>query len=282
VFLTYASPAGHALIDRRLYLPESWCQDADRRTTAHVPAHTVFATKPALALDMLAPAGIAELGLGYVLAVPRSHRITTVTGVRRRADHVAGGLPPTAWQRYSAGTGSKGPRWYDWAWIDTTEDGPGHSLLIRRTQDTGELAFYYAYTPTPVSLPTLVQVAGIRWCIEEAFQAAKSQVGLDHYQIRGWTGWHRFATLAMLALAYLAITRATLAPAAKPSTHDLARTTGPIPLTINEIRRLHSILLNPPQPRAEHALHWSLWRRSHQGRARNSHYKRHMGIATNS
>src|SRR5215831_11300223 len=103
------------------------------------------------------------------------------------------------WHRLSAGTGSKGPRWYDWAWASTHQ--PGHSLLIRRGS-SGELAFYRCWSPAPVPLAALVRVAGMRWSVEEQFQAAKGQVGLDHYQVRTWTGWHRFTTLAMLALAF--------------------------------------------------------------------------------
>jgi len=156
VLLGYAAPAGHALIDRRLYLPDSWCRDTARTARAGVPEQVRFATKPALALQMVTsalgagvPAGfvaadtvygndpvfrarVRDLGLGYVLAVSCAHRITVPGGIRHRVDQVAGDLPAESWQRYSAGTGSKGPRWYDWAWIDATTDaGPGHSLLIR-------------------------------------------------------------------------------------------------------------------------------------------------------
>ena len=306
VFLGYAAPAGHALIDRRLYLPDSWCQDAARTARADVPEQVRFATKPSLALQMLTNAlgagvpagfvaadtvygndpvfraGVRDLGLGYVLAVSCAHRITVPGGIRRRVDQVAGDLPPESWQRYSAGTGSKGPRWYDWAWIDaTTEAGPGHSLLIRSNTTTGELAYYRVYTPGRVSLADLVRVAGTRWCVEESFQAAKGQVGLDQYQVRGWTGWHRFITLAMLALAYLAISAAHHAPNARPGTHELARTDEPVPLTVPESRRLFAAFLSPAHRDPEHTLHWSTWRRTHQGHARHAHYKRRM-TSTNS
>jgi len=97
-----------------------------------------------------------------------------------RVDQIAAGLPTAAWQRYSAGVGSKGPRWYAWAWIEaSTSTEPGTTLLIRRNITIGELAFYRCWTPAPVTLAVLVRVAGIRWCVEESFQAAKGQVGLD-------------------------------------------------------------------------------------------------------
>jgi SRSO17 transposase len=103
--------------------------------------------------------------------------------------------------RFSAGAGAKGPRYHDWAWIEIGADGHRH-LLIRRNPSSGELAFYLCWSPQRMPLSELVRVAGSRWCIEECFQAAKSQVGLDHYQVRHWTAWHRHITLAMPALAF--------------------------------------------------------------------------------
>lgn len=215
-----------------------------------------------------------------MLCVARSHQITVRVGIRRRADQIAAALPATAWQRYSAGTGSKGPRWYDWAWIPADACENDHemedSLLIRRNPTTGETAYYRTYSPDPVALPTLVRVAGMRWAVEESFQAAKGQVGLDHYQVRGWTPWHRYTALAMLALALLAITTAQHAPADRPGTHRLAHATGPIPLTAPEIRGLLARLLTSPQTNLEHHLHWSAWRRNHQAAARRAHYRRRM------
>jgi SRSO17 transposase len=306
VFLSYATSAGRALIDRRIYLPRSWADDPHRCAAAGVPADVGFATKPDLALEMIIGAvaagmpvswvasdeaygdngafrtGAAKLGLGYVLAVSCTHRIPAWPGGKRqlRADHIAATLPRTCWQRVSAGTGSKGPRWYDWAWVCAHQ--PGHSLLIRRGSD-GELAFYRCWSPTPVTLATLVHVAGMRWSIEEQFQAAKSQVGLDHYQVRTWTAWHRFTTLAMLALAFLmACAAATPPPPADPWHH--ARQGGPIPLTAAEIRRLFNGLviaplrarLATPARAISDIQHWSNWRRHHQGQARRSHYQHRL------
>ncbi len=237
VFLSYASGRGRALIDRRVYLPKSWTGDLARCAVAGIPAEAKFAAKPELALDMVAGAvaagmpaawvaadelygdngtfraGVAKLGLGYVLAVSCDHWIPAFPGGKRklRADHIAAALPARCWHGVSAGTGSKGPRWYDWAWASAHQ--PGHSLLIRRGSD-GTLAFYRCWSPSPVTLSALVRIAGTRWAVEESFQASKSQAGLDHYQVRTWTGWHRHVTLAMLALAFLAACTAATAPAA--------------------------------------------------------------------
>lgn len=137
------------------------------------------------------------------------------------------------------------------------------------------MAFYRCWSPTLVSLPTLVQVAGIRWCVEESFQAAKGQVGLDHYQVRGWKPWHRFVTLAMLALAILATLTAATADRTDPDPHRHARPAGPIALTASEIRRLLNVLIRPAHDLA-HLLHWSNWRRHHQSSARRAHYRRRL------
>jgi SRSO17 transposase len=304
VFLAYASPRGRALIDRRLYLPRCWTEDPARCAAAGVPAEVGFATKPQLAAEMIGaaldggvdvgwvaadevygndPAFRARLrsrGVGFVLAVSCDHRVAIDGGkVRLRADQIAADLPTHAWHRMSAGTGSKGPRWYQWAWLDLTTGGDevGHTLLIRRNTSTGELAFYRCWSPRPVPLATLVRVAGVRWMVEETFQAGKGQVGLDQHQLRQWTGWHRFTVLAMLALAFLAACAAITATPASTDPYQHARPNpGPIRLTVNEIRRLFTTLVNPTIHTLAHRLRWSLWRRTHQARARQCHYKRRL------
>ncbi len=290
VFLSYAAPAGHALIDRELYLPRSWAADPARCAAAGIPAGTEFATKPKLARRMIGralDAGIpaawvtgdevygADPGLradlehrriGYVLAVAASRRVTTAAGpcqVRK----LAARLPRRAWQRYSAGQGAKGHRFYDWAWLATDPGTPGHRhLLIRRNRQTHELAFYRCYSPRHVPLPALVKIAGIRWTTEENFQAGKGLTGLDEHQVRRWHSWYRWTTLAMLALAFLSITAAT--EHTRPPPDDQ------IPLTRNEIAALFSTLIIKPVTGTRHRLRWSTWRRRHQHRAKTSHYQR--------
>ncbi|WP_433689206.1 IS701 family transposase [Micromonospora carbonacea] len=302
VFCGYASRCGHTLIDRRVYLPVSWTDDRDRCQAAGVPDKIGFSTKPDLAAEMITaaldagvPAGWAAADeaygnssvfrahlrghrLGYVLAVSRSHLVPLDSGKTRvRADRVAAELPASAWQRHSAGAGSKGPRFYDWAWLDDVctdadpNDGGHHSLLIRRNTTTDELAFYRCWTPQPATLAQLVRVAGIRWTVEESFQAAKGQVGLDQHQVRRWDSWHRFTTLALAALAVLAIC------AADAADHDPADT-GLIMLTVNEIRRLINALVLRPSRDLTHCLRWSDWRRRHQARARQAHYTRRLNL----
>jgi SRSO17 transposase len=291
VYLTYTGRRGHALIDRALYLPKSWTGFPDRCATAGVPEDVEFATKPALAVKMIGAAldagvparwiagdevygndpklrvALESRGVGYVLAVACDHRIPTAGGPVR-ADSVARGLPPQSWQRLSAGAGSKGHRMYSWAWLDIDDDEPGHRwMLLRRNDSTGELAYYRCYAAEPVALAELVRVAGQRWTVEESFQAAKGQAGLDQHQVRTWTSWHRWVTLSMLAMAFLAVVTA--------AEHD--RTPAPaglFPFTVNEIRRLFDALVNGATATPEHILSWSIWRRKHQATARACHYRR--------
>ena len=290
VFLSYAAPAGHALIDRELYLPRSWTADPARCAAAGIPRERGFATKPKLAramiaraLDAGAPAGWvtgdevygADPGLradlerretGYVLAVAASRQVTTAAGpcqVRK----IAARLPRRAWQRYSAGEGAKGHRFYDWAWLAIDPGRPGHRhLLIRRNRTTKKLAFYRCYSPRHVPLPTLVKIAGIRWTTEENFQAGKGLTGLDEHQVRRWASWYRWTTLAMLALAFLSIAAAI--EHTRPPPDDQ------IPLTRNEIAALFSTLIIKPVTSTRHRLRWSTCRRQRQHRAKTSHYQR--------
>jgi SRSO17 transposase len=294
VYMAYAAPAGSAFIDRALYLPRSWTCDLARCRAAGVPQDTAFATKPALAKEMIGraidagtPAAwvtadevygqdpqlraeLARRGLGYVLAVAKSHPVSTAIGPRPAID-LARRLPARAWQRLSAGPGAKGPRWYDWALIEVTDpavssdDGP-HWLLIRRRISDGEYAFYRAHAPGPVPLAQLVRVAGSRWKVEDGFAAGKELAALDEHQVRSWTSWHRWTILALLAHAFLSVLAA-----AAPS-RDHAPGDQLIPLTRNEIRRLFTGLCQQPSaPRSQ--LRWSRWRRRHQATARACHYR---------
>jgi SRSO17 transposase len=284
VFLAYASAKGRALIDRELYLPRSWTGDPERLAAAKIPEETVFRTKPQLLRLMIERAIAAGIPFGwvtadeacgdngplrafleeqqvsYVLAVSRDH-VTAVPAGRHRADALAGMLPERAWQRLSCGEGAKGSRRYDWALIATSR--PEISLLIRRSVSRpSELAFYLCHTPRPVPLSRLVTVVGARWAVEECFQAGKNEAGMDHYQVRLYTAWYRYITLAMLALGFLAVTRAALADG-----------TSPLASSANEIRRMFTVLCSPPRGE-QHARYWSRWRHKHQERARRSHYQR--------
>lgn len=239
VFLTYAAPAGRTFLDRELYLPKAWTEDRDRCAGAGVPAEVEFATKPELAVRMLTRAmdagvparwvsgdevygqhgglraALEERDMGYVLAVPVNQQVSTRGEdgiVASRVDTLAATLPGQAWKRISAGAGAKGPRLYQWARVPIRPgEGPakGYWLLVRRSlSDPTDLAYYLCHGPAGTPLRELVRVAGARWAIEETFQTSKGQVGLDHYQVRRWDSWYRHITLAMLAHAFLTITRA--------------------------------------------------------------------------
>ena len=297
VYLTYAAPNGHTPIDRELYLPKAWVDDPDRRQRAGVPADVEFATKPKLAGRMLARAvatgcrarwatgdevygadpelrkTTAGLGLGYVYAIGSNRTVTTPTGQTQRVDELALSLRRRAWRRVSAGTGAKGQRWYSWALVDIVGDTDSghHHLLIRRHDKTGELAYYRCYSPDPVTLADYVRVAGWRWKVEETFQTGKGLAGLDEHQVRTWTSWHRWVTLAMLAHAFLVVTTD-----AQRHTEASASTIGEslITLTVNEFRRLFVALLLRPLHAVANILAWSTWRRKHQARARSCHYRK--------
>jgi len=235
VFLGYASPLGQALIDRRLYLPDAWAADEARRRQVRVPEPVTFATKPQIACDLIAAAldagtpcawVLADALYGsdsrlrrmletrcqpYVLAVRSNHtlRMLTATGLLQTDPaQLADALPGTAWAAHAAGEGSKGPRLYEWARIAlpwTVDQGFERWLLIRRSRRDGQdFAYYLVFAPAGTDLAELAGAAGLRWTIEECFQRAKEELGLDHCEARSWHGWHRHMTLCMAALAFLA------------------------------------------------------------------------------
>jgi len=246
VFLAYASSSGRTFLDRALYLPKTWAADADRRREAGVPEEVTFATKPALAQRMLAralAAGVrapwvtgdevygSDPGLrgwleeqwqSYVLAVRSNERMWISTGARLRqltAAQVAARLRDRDWQRLRAGDGAKGPRIYDWALtplVGPVNPAWGRWLLVRRrVSEPTEVAYYVVFAPVGTPLAEIVRAAGSRWAIEESFETAKGEVGLDHYEVRSWTGWYRHITLALLAHAFLTVTRAYAAAPAR-------------------------------------------------------------------
>ena len=238
VFLAYGSRRGAAFLDRELYLPQEWAADGVRWREAGVPEGVAFRTKAQLAQGMIERAigsgvpfawvtgdtvygndrklrrWLEEQGRCYVLAVKNNEPLWADTergSAQVAARRLAEEIPDDQWQRLSAGDGSKGPRLYDWGWLPIrpwSEPGRGHWLLVRRSiVDPEDLAYYACFGTGDVSLAELVRVAGTRWIIEDAFKEAKQEVGLDEYQVRLWVGWYRHITLAMLAHAFLAVTR---------------------------------------------------------------------------
>jgi SRSO17 transposase len=234
VFLAYASIHGHALIDRELYLPASWTGDRDRCREAGIPDEVEFAPKALLAQAMLARAlearvpfawftadevygqakylrrWLEERDVAYVMAI-RCSDTFPAGGAEQRADALTAALPARSWQRLSAGAGAHGPREYYWARIPIdagARAGRGHWLLARRSlRDPQEIAYYACYGPARSRLVDLAWVAGSRWHVEECFQQAKNEAGLDHYQVRTWRAWYAHITLSMLALAWLSVAR---------------------------------------------------------------------------
>jgi SRSO17 transposase len=244
VFAAYVSRHGHAFIDRGLYVPKAWAGDPTRRAAAHVPDAVEFATKPRIALGMIERAiaadvsfawvaadtvyGVGEIemalrraGKGYVVGITGAHQVRSwgvLPAVFDTAETVACSLPANAWQCLSAGEGTKGPRLHDWAYLELAHLGADEyvdgaeglwtrGLLIRRHRVDGELAYFSTWCPAATPIETLVAVEGHRWSIEDAFETAKNELGLDHNETRSWHGWHRHVSLVMLAFAVLAVTR---------------------------------------------------------------------------
>jgi SRSO17 transposase len=250
VFLGYASQRGHALIDRRLYLPKDWIEDGERRKAAGIPDDVEFATKPKIGIAMVKAAlnagvpcawvlGDAVYGSDktlrvmlerrdkpYVLSIRGNERLMMGDFRTHTAEDLAASLTMDQWRRLPAGQGSKGPRLYDWARLRLfrLQSPPwDHWLLIRRSiSDPMDMAFYVTFGPHETELKELAAVAGLRWTIEECFQSAKGETGLDHCEARSWHGWHRHMTLSMLALAFLAGLRARLKEAQITAASDKA------------------------------------------------------------
>lgn len=235
VFLSYASRYGHTLIDRRLYLPKAWTDDRERCRKASVPDKVAFATKPAMAREMIAgalDAGLScawvladslygsdyalrrmleERGQPYVLAVRSNQHLRFLTEeglVQTDPACLASELADEDWQALSAGEGAKGPRLYHWARMPlnwTTQGGFERWLLFRRSiRNSNEIAYYFVHSRQGTSLAEMAGAAGLRWTIEECFLRAKDDLGLDHCEARSWHGWHRHMTLVMAAAAFLA------------------------------------------------------------------------------
>ena len=244
VFASYVSRHGHAFIDRELYLPKEWTDDADRLKAAHVPDEVGFATKPQIARRMIARALAAKVpfafvaadsvygtgdietmlrkaGKGYVLGVAANH-VFRSWGKKQliggTATKIAQSLPKSAWRRLSSGEGTKGPRLHDWAYLELADLDVAHynstltgewtrGLLIRRNIADGAMAFFSTWCPKGTPAKKLIAVEGRRWAIEDSFETAKNELGLDHNESRSWHGWHRHVSLVMLAFVMMAAIR---------------------------------------------------------------------------
>jgi SRSO17 transposase len=250
VFLGYASPKGHTGIDGALFVPEGWFQELERCQQAGIPEGMEHHTKPQLALAMLesaldagVPASwvVGDESYGsdgklrraleareqaYVLAVRSNEKPSTWPPYGAPGQHavaeLGASIPAEGWQRHSCGEGSQGPRLYDWAYLPlrpALREGWVHALLLRRhLVRTAELSYYLVYAPLEWPLEDVVRAAGARWTIEEMFKLAKGQVGLDHYEVRSWQGWHRHITLALVGLTALAVGAAKKGSWLVPST----------------------------------------------------------------
>jgi len=245
VFASYVSRHGHAFIDRALYLPREWTDDPERLKAAHVPDKVSFATKPQIARRMIARViaakvpfsfvaadsvyGTGEIetmlrkaGKGYVLGVASNH-VFRSWGKKQlvggTAAKIAQDLAKSAWRRLSSGEGTKGPRLHDWAYLELADLDAGEynstltgkwtrGLLIRRSiADDEDLAFFSTWCPKGTTMEKLVSVEGHRWAIEDSFETAKNELGLDHNETRSWHGWHRHVSLVMLAFTMMAVIR---------------------------------------------------------------------------
>lgn len=237
VLLGYVSRRGRVLLDRELYLPESWTDDTERCAAAGVPDTVVFRTKPAQLRVMLersltegAKASwvtadtvygndpdtrtwLEGRKLGYVLATSvNDARVQINLSTLRAIKDVVAGLPEHSWQRLSAGDGTKGARWYDWQRVELATIpcmGWRYALLMQRSiTDPTVVKVHRCFYPERTPLATLVAVAGCRWTIETDIEEAKGEVGLDHYEVRSWGGWYRHVSLALLAHTFLAVMKA--------------------------------------------------------------------------
>ena len=304
VHLSYVREAtGHALIGARQWVPAEDIADPVKSLVTGLPLDLRFRTKGQLGIDVLEDAygdGLAfdfvcgdevygsctelrqfleDRGQAYVLRVASCFVFALAPGTRMTcADAVKKLLKDKkGWEVRSAGQGSKGGRWYAWAWIGTSS--PRHSLLARRHLKTGELAFHYCFVPEGqrASKARLIRAAGLRWPVEENFELGKGCFGLDQCQARLYTAVLRHLVLVMAALAVCAVTAAQLRdrtgaeapPPARPDDKPPADP-GLVPLSVYEIKRLLAAALSRPEPPG-HAARWLQWRRRHQARSRWFH-----------
>ena len=310
VYLAYIrGGTGHALIGARQWIPAEQIIDPVKAITTGLPLDLAFATKGELAIGLLADAYADDVDLdfvagdevygactklrlfleqhqqAYVLRVRSSFTLTlgggsTLTCAQAVARHCK---QKRTWVIRSAGDGSKGERSYAWAWLATA--GPAHFMLVRKHRKTGELAFHYCFVPAgqPVTLPRLIAAAGLRWPVEECFEFGKDLFGLDQSQVRLYEALWRHFVLVMAALAICAVGAAaarrrtdTQVPPPRRPDQPPPADAGMIPLTVAEIKRLFNAA-TAVTPSLLHTVHWSVWRRRHQARARWFHKRTRLG-----
>jgi len=282
VHLSYVREGtGHALIGARQWIPREQIGGPATSQLMGLPADLVFRTKGQLAIDTLTDAAGDGVRLdfvcgdevygsctelreycedhdqAYVLRVPSSFRLTVASGVMLTCQQAAARLGSRrGWEIRSAGMGSKGERWYAWAWLGTVS--PRHHLLIRRHLTTGELAYHYCYLPEgqPASPSRAIRAAGLRWPCEEDFEFSKDCFGLDQSQVRRYTAIARHTVLVMAALAICAVTTAllrrrtsTAAPAPVLPGQPPPANPGMIPLTVPEPGTCSPARPRPAPPR---------------------------------
>jgi SRSO17 transposase len=304
VHLSYVrDKTGHALIGARQWIPREHIDDPVKSLLMGLPLDLGFRTKGQLAIDICTAAYADGIGFdfacgdevygnctqlreffetrgqAYVLRVPSNFTLTLAAGTKMTCAQAVKALlkDKRRWEIRSAGHGSKGQRWYAWAWIATAS--PRHHLLVRRHLKTGDLAFHYCWVPGTQVLTKarLIRAAGLRWPIEEDFEFSKDCFGLGQCQARLYTAIARHTVLVMAALAICAITAAlvkdrtdTQAPPPVRADQPPPADPGMIPLTIPEIKRLLAALTTRPLPRWL-VIHWDAWTRRHQARSRWFH-----------
>ena len=277
VFLVGVTPAGTALLDDQLYLPETWAADAQRRKKTRVPPEITFQTKPQIAAALLRRSSVPfdwitadeefgrdgafldELesrGQRYLVEVPADTTVWPDRPLRETPDEfvwqvrdLAATLPAKAWQVIQLREGAKGPLAFEFArlrvWsVRHRHAGPQVWLLIRRSlEPVPELKYYFSNAETDVPLETMALVTGSRWRVEEFLEDAKGQLGMSHYEARSWTSWHHHMSLVALAHLYVTQTRRDLNRRVPELTLDMAmrllRATLPRPqLTLEEAGEL--------------------------------------------
>jgi SRSO17 transposase len=307
VFLSYVGAKGHTLLDRELYIPQGWFSDPQRCQQAGIPESTRFQTKCELARTMTKRLLQAQVPIRwvvadtvygnnqdlrddleghdifYALAVRCDEPVEIMTPLGRTrmtvAEAQARFLQEHEWQRLSMGNGTKGPRWFDWAWVPMVhagvEDGH-HWLLIRRDlSDPMDKRYYFVFGPKATTLAEVVEAIGARWRIEEDFETSKD-LGLDQYEVRTWTAWYRHVTLVLLALAFLSGVCAYEQPAKTAEQESTPQDIPLLPLTRPEVAHLLGQLIWPSPHNVALLLAWSWWRRCHRSRACYFHTKHRL------